>query len=300
MLCAVAVPCAAHMMSMSSGDVKLSGARLDYTLTMPLFEVAHVRNAGESLLNHVQFHGARLVSHECHTEPSRDSYVCRATYEYAVQPDAVEVTCTLPDVTVPNHIHLLRAMRDGKSDRAVFDSAFTHAVIRFRPPTPGEVAAGEIAKGAGFVFTSPVFLFLLVTLGLACTSYWSAAALSLSFLAGQIAGAWVPWSFAPRLIECAAALGVAYLAVEILFLSSSRARLAAAAALGIVPGLALAQFASQSESGLGFTLVGSCLITAVVAVLASIVSLRLPVVRRPAAALACAAGLGWFAIVLSR
>ena len=288
------------MMSMSSGDVKLSGVRLDYTLTMPLFEVAHARNPEESLLQHVQFHSARMVTHECRNEPSRDSYVCHATYEYAAPPDAIEVTCTLPDVTVPNHIHLLRAMRDGNSDRAVFDSAFTHAVIRFRPPTPGEVAAGEITKGAGFVFTSPIFLFLMVTLGLACTSRWSAAALSLSFVAGQISGAWLPWSFAPRLIECAAALGVAYLAVEVLFLSSTLARLAAAAALGVVPGLSLAQFASQSESGLGFTLVGSCVATAVVVIGAGLLSLRLPVVRRPGAALACAAGLGWFAIVLSR
>ena len=66
LLMAAALPGAAHVMSMSSGDLTVTGARAHYELRMPLYEVAHVQNPERALLEHVRFAGARLVSSECH------------------------------------------------------------------------------------------------------------------------------------------------------------------------------------------------------------------------------------------
>jgi len=58
-LCMVVWPAAAHVMSMSSGDLAVEGARAHYELRMPLYEVAHVEAPERALLEHVRFAGAR-------------------------------------------------------------------------------------------------------------------------------------------------------------------------------------------------------------------------------------------------
>ena len=55
-------PLPAHVMSMSSGDLAIVGARANYELRMPLYEVAHVPNPERALLEHIRFTGARLRS----------------------------------------------------------------------------------------------------------------------------------------------------------------------------------------------------------------------------------------------
>jgi hypothetical protein len=39
----LAAPLRGHMVSMSTGDLKVDGARASYELRMPMYEVAHVR-----------------------------------------------------------------------------------------------------------------------------------------------------------------------------------------------------------------------------------------------------------------
>ena len=61
----LACPAAAHVMSMSSGDLAIDGARAHYELRMPLYEVADVTSPERTLLEHVRFagctHGAQRV-----------------------------------------------------------------------------------------------------------------------------------------------------------------------------------------------------------------------------------------------
>ncbi len=300
LLILLALPARAHMMSLSSGDAVLEGSHLSYTLTMPLFEVAHVAHPDQALLAHIQFAHARLVTQECHPDPARDSYICHASYEFPTAPDTLEVHSTFPEVTVPNHVHLLRATNGTKHDQAVFDSAFTSAVLRFRPLTQAEIAARALFGAAAHVVTGVLPVLFLIAVALAATTWRQLAALTALFLLAQLAGAILPWQPPPRFLESAAALAVAYLAVEVLFLPPSNSRWLLAASLGFVPGLALAEYIRQSESSLSYSFLGTALADIAILPLTAALVFRFPQTRRILAALALAAGLGWFLFVVSR
>src|SRR5450759_3964673 len=132
-LALLAWPASAHVMSMSSGDFAILGARAHYELRMPLYEVAHVPNPERTLLEHIRFAGARMARSECRADAARDSYICVADYEFAAPVDRLDVECTFTAITVPNHVHLLRASlgekpgeKPGeKRDEAIFDLGFT-------------------------------------------------------------------------------------------------------------------------------------------------------------------------------
>ena len=111
---------------MSSGDLTIDGARARYELRMPLYEVAHVPHPETALLDHVRFAGAKLVSSDCRADSARDAYICSAEYEFAAPPDRLEAECTLASITVPNHVHLLRAAMGDKRDQAMFDRILHH------------------------------------------------------------------------------------------------------------------------------------------------------------------------------
>src|ERR1035441_2980966 len=149
----LAWPLGAHVLSMSSGDLAVAGARAHYELRMPLYEVAHVANPERTLLEHIHFAGARLVRSHCGADPARNTYICDADYEFAKPVDRLDVGWTLAAVTAPNHAHLLPASLGGKRrcnrDEAVFDLGFTRATLRFRPLTAAEIVLTQ--AGAGFV-----------------------------------------------------------------------------------------------------------------------------------------------------
>ena len=121
-------------MSMSSGDLAISGARAHYELRMPLYEVAHVPNPARALLEHIRFSGARLVHSECRADPARGTYLCAADYEFAAPVERVDVECTFAAITVPTHVHLLRASLGekpgGKRDEAMRE---WHTAVRMNP-----------------------------------------------------------------------------------------------------------------------------------------------------------------------
>src|SRR5450759_1045781 len=116
----LAWPASAHVMSMSSGDLAILGARAHYELRMPLYEVAHVPNPERTLLEHIRFAGARMARSECGADAARDAYICVADYEFAAPVDRLDVECTFTAITVPNHVHLLRASLADKSDEAIY------------------------------------------------------------------------------------------------------------------------------------------------------------------------------------
>ena len=230
-----------HAVSMSSGDLVVEGARAHYTLRMPLYEISHTAHPEDALLAHIRFAGARLTGRTCHADAARDTFFCEADYQFDAPPSRVDVECTLYAATVPNHVHLLRATLDGRPDQAIFDLSFPRATLRFRPPTAVEVVAAE--SGAGFLraLAGPAQILFLAALAMAARSRRELAALVAMFLAGQIAAVLIAphtaWQPAPRFVEAAAALTIAYLAMEILLLPKAGSRWLIAGLLGAFHGL---------------------------------------------------------------
>ena len=158
-------------MSMSSGDLTIDGARAHYELRMPLYEVAHVPHPERTLLQHIRFAGARMAAQRVPRRCGRATRTsARADYQFAAPVDRLDVECTFTAVTVPNHVHLLRASLGEKRDQAIFDLGFTRATLRFRPPTAAEIAVTQ--AGAGFVraLGGAVQLLFLAALALAARS----------------------------------------------------------------------------------------------------------------------------------
>jgi hypothetical protein len=261
----LAFPACAHVLSMSAGEMTIEGQRGRFKLRMPLFEIAHVPQPEKTLLDSIRFssggHAARLVNHSCRAESSRDTYICNAEYEFPAPVEALDVDCTFAAVTVPNHIHMLRVSIGDKQDQGFFDRSSTRATLQFRPPTPAEAAATE--AGAGFMraLGGPVQILFLAALILAARSRHELAALTGMFLLGQAGAVWIVpltgWQPATRFVEAAAALTVAYLAMEILLLPKAGARSLVAGVLGVFHGLYFHLFIQASGHRAGWVLAGA-------------------------------------------
>jgi len=283
-------PLSAHVVSMSTGELRVDGPLAVYELRMPMYEVAHVANPETALIDHVHFDGARRTSSACH--PEDDTYVCVANYEFPAPVDRVEVECTLYQITVPNHVHLLRAVKGPNSDQAVFDQNVPRAEVRFRPPSPMELAFRGVAQGIGRAIATPAVLFLLA-LAIAARSGKEAVLLAAMYLAGE----WlarpiaprIPWPLAPRFIEAAMALTVAYLAVEILTLPKAGKRWAVVLVLGLFHGLYFAPFPASY-------LTGATLIQVALIGLLAWLALRFsrPMLHRVTAIVLLLASVAWF------
>ena len=307
-LALLAWPLAAHVMSMSSGDLAILGVHAHYELRMPLYEVAHMPDPERTLLEHIHFSGARLVGSECRADAASDTYLCTANYEFAAPVDRLDVECTFTEITVPNHVHLLRASLDEKRDQAIFDLGFTRATLRFRPLTAAEIAITQ--AGAGFLraLGGPVQVLLLMALVLAARSRRELLDIAAMFLVGQagsvLAMAHVAWQPAPRFVEAATALAVAYLAVEILLLPRAGARWLVAGALGALHGLYFLLFVQTTGYAPALVLAGAALAQAgAIAVLALALSrlARLAKAFRPVQVAASALlvfGIVWFLLRL--
>ena len=305
-----AFPLSAHMVSMSTGDLKVNGAHASYELRMPMYEVAHVHDPEHTLLEHVHFESGgmrgKISAANCH--PEQDNYVCTAEYEFAAPVETVQVDCTLAAVTVPNHVHLLRAYRGDKSDQAVFDLSYTKAEVRFRPPTAFETAVREISAGFMRAAGGLAPLLFLVSLALAARSRRELAALAGSFLAAEIlACAIAPrlsFSLSPRFIEAAAALTIAYLAFEIVLLPKSGMRWLVVAVLGLFHGAYFSVFLTESGYHVATFLSGVVVCELLLIALFGFVldrMVRLSFLHRVvpvAASLLLATGVGWFLLGL--
>lgn len=304
----VALPAAAHVVSMSTGDAKLNGSRLDYELRMPLYEVAHLSKPESQLFDNIRFHGAgrdaRLTEHSCRDEGA--NLVCRGAWQFDRDVDQFDVACTFAAITVPNHVHLLRALHAGRTDQAAFDGSFTNATIRFRPPTRAEIAIRDASAGFWRAIAGLAQLLFIAALVLAGRSVRELIGLTAMFLIGQAAvvlaslSARMPVS--PRFIEAAAALTVAYLAVEILLLPKAGQRWLVVGILGALHGVyfdMLLQSGDYSRTAFIAGVFGAEAVAA--AVLAGL--LRLPVARsamvqRGLASVLLIAGLSWFVVRL--
>jgi hypothetical protein len=289
-----AAPLLAHVVSISTGELRVDGPLAVYELRIPMYEVAHVAHPETELMDHVRFAGAHRTSSSCHQEGS--DYVCVANLEFARRIDSVEVDCTLYQITVPNHVHLLHVVEGANSDQAVFDQTTPRREVRFHPPAPLEVLVRGLAGGVSRAIVSPAALFL-VALVLAARSAREATLLAAMYLAGE----WIarpiapriPWPLAPRFIEAAMALTVAYLAVEILALPAAGKRWAVVLVLGLFHGLAFAALPATY-------LAGATLIQCVLIAILAWAALRwwTTMIRRAGAISLLVIGLGWFAMRL--
>lgn len=291
-----------HAVSMSSGDLTIAGAQAHYTLRMPLYEIAHTAHPEDSLLAHVRFAGARLTGRSCHSEPAQDSFVCEADYQFDEPPTRVDVECTLYTVTVPNHVHLLRATLNGRPDQAIFDFSFPRATLRFRPPTAAEVAAEQ--SGAGFMraLGGPAQILFLAALAIAARTRRELAAVVAMFLAGQIVAVLVAprtgWQPAPRFVEAAAALTIAYLAAEMVLLPRAGSRWLVAGLLGAVHGLYFHLFLQTAGYHAGYVLGGAAVAEIVVIGLLALAFSRAGKLARAVPPALLVFGLVWFALRL--
>lgn len=236
----------AHVVSMSTGELRINGTHAAYELRMPMYEVAHVAQPERTLLDQVKFasggSAARRTSSRC--AAADPTYVCTAAYEFDAAPDAVDIDCTLARVTVPNHVHLLRAAKDGKWDQAAFDLSFTHSSVRFRPPSPWLTAVRDVAAGALQAIAGAAPLLFLAALALAARERRELMLLASMLIAGECAGvaAGNTLALSPRFLEAAAALTIAYLAFEILLLPQAGQRWLVVLLLGLFHGAYFSMF----------------------------------------------------------
>jgi hypothetical protein len=297
------LPVAAHVVSMSTGEATLNGSRLDYELRMPLFEVAHISSPEPELFANIHFSGggdeARLVKHDCREETG--NLVCRAMYLFPRDVDEFKVRCTFPSITVPNHVHLLRAVHGAKSDQAAFDGSFTEADLRFRPPTPFEIVVREAGAGFWRAIAGPAQILFLIALLLAARTWRDLGVLFAMFAVGQIAAALLvnPASLgvSPRFIEAAAALTIAYLAVELLVLPNAGGRWIVTGVLGLFHGIYFAMLFAAGDYRPGLFLTGAVLAEASIAAAAWFGVRRFPY-QRALSSVLLVTGLGWFLLRL--
>ena len=294
----------AHMVSMSTGELRVDGARAHYELRMPSYEAAHVRNPARALFDHIQFTSAGIRGRELGATCTdrQGTYICTADYEFSGVIDKLTVECTFASITVPNHVHLLRAYREGTVDQAVFDLSFTTAEVRFRPPSLWETAIRE--SGAGFLRAAGGLapLLFLLSLVLAARSRRELAMLTLAFISGEtIACALAPrlnLQLSPRFIEAAAALTIAYLAFEIVLLPTSGHRWIVVGVLGLIHGTYFSLFLTSSGYQIWLFLTGVVAAELlVIAAFAFAVLRLLPKMRIPRAVPAAASVLLTISVV---
>ncbi|MCE5310625.1 MAG: HupE/UreJ family protein [Acidobacteriales bacterium] len=313
LLAAIALPVAAHMVSMSTGEARLEGARLVYNLSVPLYELTHIKNPEQALLANIHFSSAgveaRVVDKACRADVADAAYVCSATYEFPEPVERFQVECTFHAVTVPNHVHLLRASMGSKTDQAVFDFSFTKADLRFAPPTTFELITSQAMAGAFRACGGLAQMLFLLVLVLAARSRRELLALAGMLIIGEAAACVVAprlgVQLSPRFVEAAAALTVAYLAAEILLLPEAHKRWLIVGVLGVFHGLSLEMFIRASGYRSPFVLSG-----VIVAELTIIAALALllgqvrratssPLVVRVPAALCALVGAVWFGLRLA-
>ncbi|HLJ46938.1 MAG TPA: HupE/UreJ family protein [Bryobacteraceae bacterium] len=293
----------AHMVSMSTGEFRIDGSAGHYELRIPTYEAAHVQNPERSFFEHIRFSGgggdAKLVKGSCGDQ--QGTYICNADYLFPSPPDTLSVECTFASITVPNHVHMLRAFKGDKSDQAVFDLSFTSADVRFRPPTATELAAREV--GAGFLraLEGAAPLLFLIALVLAARSRRELIALAGAFAAGETIALVIAPRFSttlsPRFVEAAAALTVAYLALEIVLLPTSGNRWIVVGVLGLFHGAYFSLFLTDSgyRAPIFFAgvLTAQILALAILGLLLRRLFAMTRVVPVTATILLCT-GLGWF------
>ncbi|MBM3725789.1 MAG: hypothetical protein FJW40_10245 [Acidobacteria bacterium] len=305
---ALAIPAAAHVFSVSRSFVEVKGTTVTLAVHVPLYEMAHLDARSRILPAHFDFSsgesaGVREES-SCSELRTDNEFRCTALYRFPSPVETLKVESRLPRVLAAGHVHFMNATREGRTETSVFDSSSSARVLRFRDPSFGERALASFGFGAAEPFRSPLRLLLLLTVALAARARREALIVGAAFLAGEAVGAVAAGALNLTangiFLESAAALSIAYLAVEILFFSAAESRWAVTGVLGGIQGWALAVLNTAGETSLAFVLSGAAIVQA--ALIAPLVWVWLRTRRRPVeiglAALLLAVGGVWFVMRL--
>ena len=188
-------------MSMSSGELEVSGTRVDYVLRMPLYEIVHLEEPERSLLDNFRLYDngreVKASSGSCKANADEGVYRCDVAFEFPLPVERLAVECTYAAVTVPNHVHVLKAVREDVTEQAVFDFSFSRSEIRFTPPTTTELFFSQAATGAVRVIAGPFQILFLLALVLAGRSRKELCSLTGAFMLAQVVTAVIlvfkPW-----------------------------------------------------------------------------------------------------------
>jgi len=265
LLASLACPVAAHVVSLSTGELRIEGARARYELRMPAYEAAHIATPEAAVFANLAFSSggqrARLLRRSCRMDREQGAFYCEGEFEFPALEEQIDATCTFHRIVVPNHVHVLRAVRDGREDQAVFDASYTEAPIRFAPPgalaTALRQAASGVVQGAGGIAQ----LLCLCALALAARTRRELVTVAAAFAATQLPAVWMggilTGRFTPRFLEAGMALGAAYVAAEVLLLPAASWRWVMAGVLGLFFGVNLRHFVSGSGFHTGYVLIGA-------------------------------------------
>jgi len=309
---AAAAGLSAHVLSMSSGELRVEGRRAELEIRLPVYEVSHLDNPTQALLDsfeiHVESAPAKRTGGECAEDAKLGAFVCKAQYELPAEPEEIEIDCRLPETTVANHVHILRVVSGDNAEQKVFDYATTRETVRLEPLTPLEEFFQTALAGAKRVIGGPAQLLFLLALAVAARSRGELLAMGGAFLVAQAAGAaglaQSGWEPPARFVESAGALTVAYLATETLLLPQAGARWLVAAGMGLFHGIYFGVFLRQSQMSAAAVLSGASAAEAVLLAALGALALRLAkdfgetLFRRVTAGLLLAVGIGWFAVRL--
>src|ERR1700680_3664837 len=101
---AAPLPLAAHMVSMSTGELKVDGSRAHYELRIPAYEVAHVHEPEHTLLDHIRFKsGGAWGTPSAETcKDEQGTYVCTADYALPASWNSRLGSCVPPEGSLPS------------------------------------------------------------------------------------------------------------------------------------------------------------------------------------------------------
>lgn len=275
----LAVPLSAHMVSLSSGQMEITGTEAQLILRVPAYELT---SGEKSLDNAYQIQGATLASRAC--APDRQELVC--TYQFIAVPASPRIICRLAQALVANHVHVLTARRNGEIARQVFSGSVFEADLRFgggQDPLPAAL------DGVGQAFSGWARLLLLFSIGFAARSRREAMAFALALAISQTASLFLALPASPRFVEAAAAIGVGYLAFEVLMLPVAAHRWLAVAGVGLLLGLGV----PAGESGIYYGALVACSVAVAAAV--GLCRLAPRPFSRPVAVGLLLLAVGWFA-----
>lgn len=288
----VALIAEAHVVSMSEGELKVAGATATFRFGIPLSEVTGIAERETKLLDAFRFGEARRVSQACREEEG--FFRCEAQYLFPQDATEFDAECRLASITVPSHIHILRATNAaGKTEQAYFDLTVTKTRLTFREPTAAEKFLRALFEGLRIGITGLTTALFLFAIAITATNRRQFLTLAAILIAVELILNVAPTAkLSLRFLEAAAALSITYLAVEKLLVPQAGQRWLVVATLGIFHGL-LFRFFNQ-DSRPGFT---AGLLVANLIWLAPAALLRyLP--AKPLSMLLAAIGFVWFLYTL--
>ena len=230
---------------MSNGELRIDGAVATYELRMPLYEVTQLPTPGDTLFNNIQFAGGRLIEKQCTT--SAEWLQCTGKYLFSSDVKELGVTCRFASVTVPNHVHMFRAIKaTGESEQRFFDSTLVETSLTFRPPSSGEFFLRAMVEGfrraiAGL--TTALFLFAIAMVARDRKQFLLLA--GILALVELATASFAPTQLSPKFLEAAAALSTAYIAIERILVPTAGQRWLVVAILGVFHGLFFRFFAVE-------------------------------------------------------